>query len=146
EAAAGHRMTSVGFALGTPAYMAPEQAAADPDVDHRADLYALGIVAYEMLTGRLPYAATTPPQLLAAHITQPPEPITTVRPDLPPELAAAVMRCLAKERSARWPTADALRDALERLGPSGASTPISGTQPVPAMPRTETHPVQVGLL
>ena len=146
EAAAGHRMTSVGFALGTPAYMAPEQAAADPDVDHRADLYALGIVAYEMLTGRLPYAATTPQQILAAHITQPPEPITTVRPDLPPELAAAVMRCLAKERSARWPTADALRDALERLGPSGASTPASGTQPVPAAPRTETHPVQVGLL
>ncbi|HMV32082.1 MAG TPA: serine/threonine-protein kinase, partial [Gemmatimonadales bacterium] len=146
EASTSARLTSVGFALGTPAYMAPEQAAGDPAVDHRADLYALGIVAFEMLTGRFPYAATTPQQILAAHITQPPEPIAGLRPDLPPALADVVMRCLAKEPAARWESAEALRDALERLAPAVA-TPAQGTPPgaVPVAPE-ETHPVQVALL
>ncbi|MES2124505.1 MAG: serine/threonine-protein kinase, partial [Gemmatimonadota bacterium] len=101
---AGHRdesgpgaakLTSVGMTLGTPAYMAPEQAAADPTVDHRADIYALGIVAYEMLTGRLPFAGGTPQALLAAHVTTPPISITSLRPDLPAPLASLIMRCLA---------------------------------------------------
>ncbi|MBK6782024.1 MAG: protein kinase [Gemmatimonadetes bacterium] len=146
EASTSARLTSVGFALGTPAYMAPEQAAGDPAVDHRADLYALGIVAFEMLTGRFPYKATTPQQILAAHITQPPEPIAGLRPDLPPGLAEVVMRCLAKEPAARWASAEQLRDALDRLAPAVA-TPAHGTQPVPAaaVPE-ETHPVQVALL
>jgi serine/threonine-protein kinase len=65
-------LTSLGVALGTPAYMAPEQAAADPHVDHRADIYAVGALAYEMLTGRTPFVAPTPQALLAAHITRPP--------------------------------------------------------------------------
>ncbi len=142
EASTSSRLTSVGFALGTPAYMAPEQAAGDPAVDHRADLYALGIVAFEMLTGRFPYTATTPQQILAAHITQPPEPISGLRPDLPPALAEAVMRCLAKEPAARWGSAEALRDALERLAPAVA-TPAEGT---PLAAPEETHPVQVALL
>jgi len=146
EASTSARLTSVGFALGTPAYMAPEQAAGDPAVDHRADLYALGIMAFEMLTGRFPYAATTPQQILAAHITQPPEPIAGLRPDLPPALAEVVMHCLAKEPAARWESAEALRDALERLAPAVA-TPAQGTPPgrVPPAPE-ETHPVQVALL
>ncbi len=87
EAVGQHRMTSVGFALGTPAYMAPEQAAGDPNVDHRADIYALGIVAYELLAGRLPHDATTAQQLLAAHISKAPDPISRHRKDLPPGLA-----------------------------------------------------------
>ena len=89
-------LTSVGMALGTPAYMAPEQAVADPNVDARADIYSLGVVAYEMLVGGSPYQATTPQAMLAAHVTQPATPILTRRGDLPPDLAAIVMRCLAK--------------------------------------------------
>ena len=68
-------LTSLGVALGTPAYMAPEQAAADPHVDHRADIYAVGVLAYEMLAGRTPFTAPTPQAMLAAHITQAPEPV-----------------------------------------------------------------------
>ncbi len=121
----GAGLTSVGLALGTPAYMAPEQAAADPSVDSRADLYAFGVVAYEVLTGRMPFVATTPQQMLAAHIAYPPEPITGVRPDLPPILAALVMRCLAKERDQRGSGADQIVAELETLGPSsGALTPV----------------------
>src|SRR5881409_4499281 len=73
-------LTSLGVALGTPAYMAPEQAAADPNTDHRADIYALGSLAYEMLAGRTPFTAPTPQALLAAHITQTPEPVSKHRP------------------------------------------------------------------
>ncbi|MEO8635737.1 MAG: protein kinase [Gemmatimonadales bacterium] len=132
----GAGLTSVGLALGTPAYMAPEQAAADPSVDSRADLYAFGVVAYEVLTGRMPFTAATPAQMLAAHIAHPPEPITGVRPDLPPVLAALVMRCLAKERDQRGNGADQLVAELETLGPaSGANTPVPFSLPVAPPPR-----------
>jgi tetratricopeptide (TPR) repeat protein len=146
EAAGEHRMTSVGFALGTPAYMAPEQAAGDPNVDHRADLYALGIVAYELLTGRLPHEANTPQQLLAAHISKAPDPITQHRGDLPAGLAEIVMRCLEKSPTERWSSAESLREALERLGPSGASTPAAGLAPVPPLDPWHGHPIRVGAL
>ena len=106
-------LTSAGMSLGTPAYMAPEQVAADPRIDHRADLYALGLVAYEMLVGASPYTATTPQQQMAAHITQAPPPIQLKRPDCPPALAALVMRCLSKNPDKRWQTAE---DVVTRLG------------------------------
>jgi hypothetical protein len=115
-------LTSVGMALGTPAYMAPEQAVADPNVDHRADIYSLGVVAYEMLAGGSPYQATTPQAMLAAHVTQAAAPITSRRDDLPPDLANIVMRCLAKAPSDRFATAGELVDALENIG-----TPAGGT-------------------
>ncbi|HEX9894879.1 MAG TPA: protein kinase [Gemmatimonadales bacterium] len=90
----------------TLAYMAPEQAAADPAADHRVDLYAAGVVAYEMLAASPPFTASTPQAVLAAHVTQPPDPITTRRPDTPAALAAIVMRCLEKQPDARWESAD----------------------------------------
>jgi serine/threonine protein kinase len=93
-------LTSLGIALGTPAYMAPEQAAADPMVDARADIYALGIVAYELLTGRTPFAGLNQQQTLAAHITTAAMPISQQRPQLPTGLAAVIMRCIEK-RSGR---------------------------------------------
>ena len=139
-------LTSVGMALGTPAYMAPEQAVADPNVDHRADIYSLGVVAYEMLTGGSPYHATTPQALLAAHVTQPAEPIGARRDDLPADLAAIIMRCLAKAPADRFPTASALVDALELVG-----TPSGGSEPFDQKARARTifrhwHPGRVVVL
>ena len=93
-------LTSVGVSIGTPAYMAPEQATADPATDHRADLYAVGVVAYEMLTGEPPFSGT-PSQLLAAHISKAPTDIRQRRSDIPDLLANAIMRALEKEPRAR---------------------------------------------
>src|SRR6266480_2138683 len=96
SASSGGSLTSLGVALGTPAYMAPEQAAADPHLDHRADLYALGILGYEMLTGQPPFLGATPQATLAAQVTQTPQPVTAQRPAVPGAVNALGMRCLAK--------------------------------------------------
>ena len=127
--------TSLGVALGTPAYMAPEQAAADPGVDHRADIYALGAVAYEMLTRRPPFSAPTPQAVLAAQVTQAPEPVTAHRAAVPTALADLVMRCLEKRPADRWQSAEDMRAVLETLAtPSGGSAPTVAGRPA-AVPR-----------
>jgi serine/threonine-protein kinase len=124
-------LTSLGVALGTPAYMAPEQAAADPHVDHRADIYAVGALAYEMLCGRPPFTATSPQAMLAAHITQVPEPVLQHRRTVSPALNAAIMRCLEKRPADRWQSAAELVAQFEAvLTPSGGLTP---TTPMPAV-------------
>jgi serine/threonine-protein kinase len=128
-------MTSVGIALGTPAYMAPEQAAADPTTDHRADIYAFGVMAYEMLTGQPPFAGRNPSQLVAAHITEPPEPITRRRSSIPPTLAALVMRCLEKRAADRPQTAAEIVHALDDI-----TTPSGGMMPTTASMRAATAP------
>jgi tetratricopeptide (TPR) repeat protein/predicted Ser/Thr protein kinase len=143
-------LTSLGVALGTPAYMAPEQAAADPNVDHRADIYALGALAYEMLTGRPPFAGTSPQVVLSAHVTQAPDPVTTHRETVPPALAEVVMRCLAKKPADRYQRADDLRAQFEAvLTPTGGITP-TGTQPVSAVGQDalvrRAHPGRVAML
>ena len=128
--AVGHTLTSLGMALGTPAYMAPEQAAADPMVDHRADIYSAGVMAYELLTGAPPFAGLNQQQTLAAHITTAPDPITRRRSQIPPGLATAIMRCLEKRPSDRWETAEELYGALEPYAmTSGTTVP---TTAVPA--------------
>jgi serine/threonine protein kinase len=109
----GESLTQIGMSIGTPTYMAPEQAAADPDVDCRADIYAFGVMAYEMLAGRPPFCDLSPRKLLAAHLSQPPEPIRARRPDTPPVLADLVMRCLAKEPADRPQHASELVRVLE---------------------------------
>jgi len=127
-------LTSLGVALGTPAYMAPEQAAADPGVDHRADLYALGAVGYEMLTGRPPFTALTAQMVLAAQVTQTPDPVSAHRAAIPPALAELVMRCLEKRPADRPQSAEEMRHVLDLLvTPSGGSTPV--TARVAAVPR-----------
>jgi serine/threonine-protein kinase len=123
-------LTSLGIALGTPTYMAPEQAAADPNVDHRADIYSLGVVGYELLAGRPPFTGMTQQQILAAQVSAVPDPVTQYRPNIPPALAAAIMRCLEKHPSDRWQTAAELRAQLEAV-----FTPSGATQPVPAARR-----------
>jgi eukaryotic-like serine/threonine-protein kinase len=118
------RSTTAGLALGTPAYMAPEQAAADPAMDHRIDIYALGCVAFEMLTGGPPFVRNTPTALLAAHATETPADVSTIRPDVPPTVAQAITRCLEKHAADRWADAGELAEALEMsVVRSGGLTP-----------------------
>jgi eukaryotic-like serine/threonine-protein kinase len=106
-------LTGTGTSLGTPLYMAPEQAAADPDVDHRADIYAVGITAFEMLTGQPPFAGMNPRAMLAARMTQDPPSLGTLRHDVPVALARLVMRCLAREPADRPQTAAEILAALD---------------------------------
>jgi serine/threonine protein kinase len=109
----GATLTGTGVAIGTPHYMSPEQAAGDREIDGRSDIYSLGVVSYQMLTGELPFHAPTVPGILLKHITEQAPLITDKRRDVPEELAACVMRSLEKDPEDRWPTADALRRALE---------------------------------
>ena len=106
-------LTGTGVAIGTPHYMSPEQALGEREIDGRSDLYSLGVVGYQMLVGELPFSAPTVPGLLMKQITEEAPDITLKRADCPAELSACVMRCLDKDPEKRWPTADALRRALE---------------------------------
>ena len=101
----GSNITVEGTSLGTPTYMAPEQIAGDDEVDSRADLYSLGVTAYEMLIGAPPFAAPTRRQLLSAHLVDAPTPIAKRRQDVPPGLERIIMQCLAKEPDLRPRTA-----------------------------------------
>jgi TolB-like protein len=117
-------LTSAGFAIGTPAYMAPEQATADPSTDHRADLYSVGVLGYELLTGAPPFTGTAQ-QLITAHLTAPPPPIRERRAEVPGALAAAIMRALAKDPADRPQSARELAAFLEAVqGEMGIAIPI----------------------
>src|SRR5437762_824347 len=141
-------LTSLGMALGTPAYMAPEQAAGDPNVDHRADLYAVGALGYELLAGRPPFSGMSPQGMLAAQVTATPDPVTQHRATVPPALAAVIMRCLAKHPADRPQSAEELVGQLEAMAtPTGGITPheaeiSSGT----AAAIRRAHPVRVATL
>ncbi len=130
EATGRNTVTTLGVAVGTPAYMSPEQAAADPHIDHRSDIYAVGVMAYEMLTGHPPFHGTTPQQVLAAHVTEVPDSVAKRRPAISPQLEQVVMRCLAKRPSDRFQTAEDLLQQVEAL-----ATPSTGITP------TQTRPV-----
>ena len=132
--AEGGTLTDTGIAIGTPAFMSPEQAAGERMIDGRSDLYSLGVVSYQMLTGELPFNSPTVPGLLMKQIGTPATPVDQLRPDTPRELALTVMRCLEKDPEDRWPTADALRRALETgtyAGPSPRAAPRRSA-PAPA--------------
>jgi Tol biopolymer transport system component len=123
-------LTSAGMALGTPAYMSPEQAVADPLVDHRADIYSLGALGYELLTGRQPFQGRTPQQVLAAHVSVAPDHVSVHRATVPPALATLIMRCLEKRPADRWQSANELVAQLEAIAtPSGGMQPSSATLP-----------------
>ena len=125
------RLTATGIAIGTPAYMSPEQCAGDREIDGRADLYALGTLGYQMLAGRLPFDATSTPALLVKQLSEKPLPIVERRPDTPPDLAGIVMRLLEKEPAARFATADELAAALDGRISSGYRA--SSRMPAPLM-------------
>ena len=113
------RITQRGMSLGTPTYISPEQAVGDPDLDHRADLYSLGVMAYEMLTGHPPFSGKSAQMVMAAHANQAPEPIVKRRGDTPVELARVVMKCLEKAPSARPQHAEEIVRALRDPRVSG---------------------------
>ena len=130
EAVGGGTLTQVGMAVGTPAYMAPELAAGDTHIDHRVDLYALGVVGYEMLAGQPPFRAKTFQALVAAQLTQAPQPLTEARPSVSAELASIVHRCLEKRAADRYQDAPELVAALDRAAP--APTHVQSLTPLPA--------------
>jgi tetratricopeptide (TPR) repeat protein len=117
-------LTQVGTSIGTPIYMAPEQAAADPNADHRVDLYAFGIMAYELIAGRPPFQGNTPARLLAAHMSETPRDVRSLRPDLPAALAELVMTCLAKDPDGRPQQARELVRVLETVTTSGNAAAV----------------------
>jgi serine/threonine-protein kinase len=134
DATGRHPVTTAGVALGTPVYMAPEQAAAEPNIDHRVDIYAAGTLGYELVSGRPPFTGRTTQEVLAAHMIQRPEPLRARRPACPPGLEAVIMRCLEKRPADRWQTAEELLAQLEPLAtPSGGVTPTA-TRPAGAVP------------
>jgi tRNA A-37 threonylcarbamoyl transferase component Bud32/tetratricopeptide (TPR) repeat protein len=133
------KLTQVGVVVGTPAYLSPEQALAD-ELDHRTDIYAMGCVAYELLTGRPPFIGGDLRKIISAHLTSPPQPLTALRPELGtyPALGAAVLRALAKDKELRFQNVLEFSQAL-RLGLSGPQ-PVGLIQlvPPPSAPRPPT--------
>ncbi len=107
------RLTATGMAIGTPAYMSPEQAAGERQIDGRSDLYSLGVVAYQMLCGEPPFSAASTPAMLVKHISERPTPVEQRRPEVPQDLARAVMMLLEKDPANRFPSASALVAALD---------------------------------
>ncbi len=131
EATGRDNLTTAGVALGIPAYMSPEQATADQNVDHRSDIYAVGAMAYELLAGRPPFQAATPQGVLAAQVTEAAEPVSKYRDQVSPELEVLVMKCLAKKPADRWQSSDEMLPVLE-----GQTTTSGGMTPVQTRPLT----------
>jgi len=117
------RLTATGMAIGTPAYMSPEQSAGDKAIDGRSDLYSLGVVGYQMLCGQTPFVASNTPSMLVKHLSERPIPVDERWPDLPPDLSRAVMMCLEKDPNDRFPNAGAFAVAL-----TGGSMPTLATR------------------
>ncbi|HEU4995087.1 MAG TPA: protein kinase [Gemmatimonadaceae bacterium] len=147
-AAEESRLTVTGMAVGTPAYMSPEQAMGERDVDGRSDIYSLGIVTYQMLAGETPFRATNTPAMLMKHVSETPPPLSSHRSDVPPALVSAVERALAKRPEDRWRSAAEMRDAiLDRtlarsypVPPIPQSAPAPAPRPVPASPPAAPAP------
>ena len=119
DASQSASLTATGLAMGTPAYMAPEQATADPGLDHRVDLYAFGVMAYEMLAGHAPFRGSSAQQIIAGHLTRMPEPIAALRSAVPPLLAQLVTQCLEKVPADRVQSA---ADIIRQLDAISANT------------------------
>lgn len=128
------RLTATGMAIGTPAYMSPEQSAGDRAIDGRSDLYSLGVVGYQMLCGQTPFVANNTPSMLVKHLSERPIPVDERWPDLPPDLSRAVMMCLEKDPNDRFPSAAAFAVALD-----GGSMPTLATRAQPAAPASQSQ-------
>src|SRR4051812_21338486 len=130
----GGTLTSAGTSIGTPSYIAPEQAAGDSGTDHRADIYSFGCMAYELLTGQTPFGDRPPSKLLVAHLSEKPENVIERRPDMSLKLAALVMQCLEKDPDHRPQRATDVLHALDAVASSGGHD----AGPVIALPPKRT--------
>jgi serine/threonine-protein kinase len=122
--------TSTGMAIGTPSYMAPEQLASDPAADHRVDIYALGLLAYELLTGASPFEGPSPRETMAAQLTRIPPPLDSANPEVSPQLARIVSSCLQKDPARRPASAE---DVVRQLEELSSGTVTARRQPRPAL-------------
>jgi serine/threonine protein kinase len=144
---AGTRLTVTGNAVGTPTYMSPEQAMGERALDGRSDIYSLGVLGYQMLAGRVPFAAGNSMALLLKHVSESPRPIAELRPDAPKALREVIERALMKAPEDRWPTAESMRDALAAKEPMGSSRrpehrePVRYVTPHPSGARAEPRPI-----
>ena len=142
----GSRLTMTGNAVGTPTYMSPEQATGEREIDGRSDVYSLGVIGYQMLTGRVPFTAGNPMALLLKHVGEAPPPIAELRPDAPGALCAVIERALLKVPADRWPTAIAMREALAPDRAPGTPwrpeprEPVRYATPRPQSPRPDASP------
>ncbi len=140
--ASSENLTDAGFAIGTPTYMSPEQASADPDIDGRADLYSLACVFYEMVTGDPPFVGSSSVQTVALHATQAVPPLRIKRPDVPIHVEQAVERALAKQPADRFATVGEFGNALADGGALGKVSGIgsggSGTVAIAVLPFVNT--------
>ncbi|MDB4884195.1 MAG: protein kinase [Gemmatimonadetes bacterium] len=143
----GTRLTLTGVAVGTPTYMSPEQAMGERELDGRSDIYSLGVLGYQMITGRVPFQASNSMALLLKHVSEKPRPIAELRPEAPKQLCEAIERALKKAPEERWSTASAFRDAVllnDEHAPSWRTEhnrePIRYTSPIPRG-RREPSPV-----
>jgi serine/threonine-protein kinase len=123
------RITQAGVSLGTPTYIAPEQASGDPSLDHRADIYALGVVAYEMITGHPPFRGRTPQAIMAAHAREPVEPLSNRRQGVPTALSRIVIKALAKDPADRPQSASEIARVL--TSPVATATAASSVSRIP---------------
>jgi serine/threonine-protein kinase len=145
------RLTATGMAIGTPAYMSPEQSAGESEIDGRSDLYSLGVVGYQMATGDLPFIAPNTPSMLVKHLSEIPVPVDQRRPDLPTDLSRVIMMMLEKDPANRFPDAQSvvvalssgvmptLRTVQSPAGPigMGSAFPLA-SQPAPQAPAART--------
>ena len=134
EAATSGPITATGIVVGSPAYMAREQASSDPQMDHRADIYAFGVLAYEVLTGVPPFTAPSAVQLVAAHMMRAPDPLSRHRPGIPESLEEIVLRCLAKRPADRFQRAEEIVARLDALLTGPLSEMVGTTQEHPVAP------------
>ena len=145
RAAAGDsRLTVTGVAVGTPAYMSPEQALGERELDGRSDIYSLGVVGYQMLAGTTPFRAANTPAMLVKHLSESPRPVESLRPDAPSSLSHAIMRALAKKPEHRWSDAADFRAAIleqRESGPYSEPAPESRAEPR-AEPRARAMPAE----
>jgi serine/threonine protein kinase len=144
RAAAGEaRLTVTGVAVGTPAYMSPEQALGERELDGRSDLYSLAVVGYHMLTGETPFKASNTPAMLVKHVSERPRPVREKRPEVPAYLAVAIDRALAKRPEDRWADAAEFRDALDAARASSRYRPPPAPPPLPPPPVVQPLPIAV---
>ena len=139
-------VTTAGIAIGTPAYMAPEQLAGDPAADHRIDIYAVGLLAYELLTGVSPFTGASPRETLAAQLTRDPAPLHEVAPGVSRNVSTLVMRCLAKDPDARPQSADEILQELDSLTMPFGATPQTGGVEAPPRKRPWRSVAAVAIL